>query len=175
MGNKVFQTLVCKFFHFPFYFCFPCFVANFLDFWRFFISCWLICITHCVESKLCHCKNLDGTQNPPTCKFEVHTFFEKGLANFRSKNCPWDSWRRIWWARGVQKLSYTNLWTYVYYCRNGYGTEVLFATFGPIVGMLESIPLDTIINTCHIKQKHKKVNIVSRWLVCEDVLSWSIF
>jgi hypothetical protein len=32
-------------------------------------------------------------------------------------------------------------------------TKVLFATFGPIVGMLESIPLDTII-TLDISNKN---------------------
>ncbi len=42
-------------------------------------------------------------------------------------------------------------------------TEVLFATFGPIVGMLESIPLDPIITLVNIKQKPKKINIVKKF------------
>jgi hypothetical protein len=42
-------------------------------------------------------------------------------------------------------------------------TEVLFATFGPIVGMLESIPVDQIITLASIKQKPKKINIVEKF------------
>jgi hypothetical protein len=41
--------------------------------------------------------------------------------------------------------------------------QVLFATFDPIVGMLESIPIDPIIILASIKQKPKKLNIVKKF------------
>jgi len=93
----------------------------------------------CVEFRLCHNKNLDGTQNLPTCKFQVQTFF-------------WEKFQPILGIHEVESNRQKEIRNYLTQILEPTPTtvemdveiEIFLVTYGPNVGIPESISLKPV-------------------------------